>query len=131
MPADPSSEEAAISEALRGLRDEVRSRPPSRGLSAEEARARRLAARDQAELHWAVTAERPFLRAPGTAGRVRGAATAPMKRAVRGLVRWYLEPALKEQRRFNAAILELVDDLAARTAALEDQRERGGREGEA
>jgi hypothetical protein len=128
MPGDPSSEEAAISEALRGLRDEVRSGPPSRGLSAEGARARRLAARDQAELHWAVTAERPFLRAPGTAGRLRAAAAAPVKRAVRGLVRWYLEPALEEQRRFNAAILQLVDDLAARTAALEDQRERGERE---
>lgn len=129
MPVDPSaSEEAAIAEALTNLRDEVRSRPPSRGLSAEEARARRLAARDQAELHWAVTAERPFLRAPGTAGRVRAAAGAPLKHAVRRLVRWYMEPALEEQRRFNAAILELVDDLTERTAALEDRRERGDRD---
>jgi hypothetical protein len=129
VPADPSSsEEAAIADALTRVRDEVRGRPPSHGLSAEEARARRLAARDQAELHWAVTAERPFLRAAGGAGRARAAAAAPLKYAVRRLVRWYMEPALEEQRRFNAAILELVDDLTERTAALEDRRERGDRE---
>jgi hypothetical protein len=128
VPADPSSsEEASIAEALTGVRDEVRSHPPSQGLSAEEARGRRLAARDQAELHWAVTAERPFLRAPGAAGRVRAAAAAPLKRVIRRLVRWYMEPALEEQRRFNAAILQLVDDLAERTAALEDRRDRGDR----
>lgn len=129
MPADPSSsKEAAIAEALTRVREEVRSRPPTRGLSAEEARARRLAARDQAELHWAVTAERPFLRAAGAAGRVRAAAAGPLKHAVRRLVRWYMEPALEEQRRFNAAILELVDDLSERTSALEDRRERGDQE---
>lgn len=128
MPVDPSrSEEAAITEALLRVRDEVRSRPPSQGLSAEEARARRLSARDQAELHWAVTVERPFLRNPGAAGRVRAAAATPLKHAVRRLVRWYVEPALEEQRRFNAAILQLVDDLAERTALLEEWRERGDR----
>lgn len=110
------------------MRDEVRSRPPTRGLSAEEASARRVSARDQAQLHWAVTAERPFLRSPGTTGRVRAAAVAPLKHAVRRLVGWYVEPALEEQRRFNLAILQLVDDLAERTALLEerhDRRERG------
>jgi hypothetical protein len=128
VPADPvPKEEAAIADALIHVRDEVRSRPPAQGLSADEARARRRAARDQAELHWAVTAQRPFLRAPGTAGRVRAVVATPLKRAVRGLVRWYMEPALEEQRRFNAAILQLVDDLAERTAALEDRRERRDR----
>jgi hypothetical protein len=128
VPADPSSsEEAAIAEALTRVRDEIRSRPPSQGLSPEDARARRLAARDQAELHWAVTAERPFLRGPGTAGRVRAAAAGPLKHVVRRLVRWYMEPALEEQRRFNAAILQLVDDLAERTAALEERRDPGDR----
>lgn len=128
MPADASrSEEAAITEALARVRDEVRSRPPSRGLSPEEAKARRVAARDQAELHWAVTAERPFLRSPGTVGRVRAAATAPLKHVVRKLVRWYVEAALEEQRRFNLAILHLVDDLAERTALLEERHDRGDR----
>jgi hypothetical protein len=107
------------------VRDEVRSTPPSRGLSPEDATARRVAARDQAELHWAVTAERPFLRSAGTGGRVRDAAVAPLKHAVRKLVRWYVEPALEEQRRFNLAILELVDELAERTALLEERQDRG------
>jgi hypothetical protein len=128
VPADASrSEEAAITEALARVRDEVRSRPPSRGLSPEEAVARRVSARDQAELHWAVTAERPFLRSPDTGGRVRAAAAAPLKHAVRRLVRWYVEPALEEQRRFNLAILQLVDDLAERTALLEERLDRGDR----
>ena len=128
MPADPSrSEEAAITEALSRVSDQVRSRPPSRGLSAEEAAARRVSARDQAELHWAVTAERPILRRPGTAGRGRAAASAPLKHVVRRLVGWYVEPALEEQRRFNQAILELVDDLAERTALLEERLDRGDR----
>ena len=74
-----------------------------------------------------MTAERPFLRSPGTAGRVRAAAAAPLKHAVRRLVRWYVEPALEEQRRFNLAILQLVDDLAERTALLEERLDRGER----
>ena len=125
MPADVSrSEEAAITEALARVRDEVHSRPPSRGLAPEDAVARRVSARDQVELHWAVTAERPFLRSPGAAGRVRATAAAPLKRAVRRLVRWYVEPALEEQRQFNLAILQLVDDLAERTALLEERLDR-------
>lgn len=107
------------------MRDEVRSRPPSRGLSAEEALARRVSARDQAELHWAVTAERPFLHRPGVTGRMRGAVAAPLKHVVRRMVRWYVEPALEDQRRFNLAILQLVDDLAERTAVLEERIDRG------
>jgi hypothetical protein len=125
VPADVSrSEEAAITEALARVREAVRSRPPSRGLTAEEAVAGRVSARDQAELHWAVTAERPFLRSPGAAGRVHAVAAAPLKHAVRRLVRWYVEPALEEQRQFNLAILQLVDDLAERTALLEERLDR-------
>jgi hypothetical protein len=37
------------------------------------------------------------------------------------LVRWYVEPALAEQRYFNAAVLRLVDDLDERLAALEER----------
>ena len=129
MPADASpGEEAEIKEALTRVRDEVRGRSPTQGLSAQEAAAFRVAARDQAELHWAVTAERPFARRPGTAGRVRAAAVAPLRHAVRGLVRWYVEPALEEQRQFNLAILQLVDDLAERTATIEERSDHGDRE---
>ena len=128
MPADAPGEEAEIEEALARVRDEVRGRPPSRGLSAQEAAASRVAARDEAELHWAVTAERPVARRSGTTGRVRSVAVAPLKQAVRGLVRWYVEPALEEQRRFNLAILRLVDDLAERTAVIEKQADPDNRE---
>lgn len=103
------------------MRDEVRGRPPGRDLSVEEAAALRVAARDQAELHWAVTADRPFARRPGAAGRVRAAVVAPMRHAIRGLVRWYVEPAFEEQRQFNLAILQLVDDLAERMAMIEER----------
>ena len=56
---------------------------------------------------------------------MRAAAAAPLKHAVRRLVRWYVEPALEEQRRFNLAILQLVDDLAERTAPLEERLNPG------
>jgi hypothetical protein len=39
-----------------------------------------------------------------------------------------VEPALEEQRQFNLAILQLVDDLAERTAMIEEQPDRGDRE---
>ena len=64
---------------------------------------------------------------PGATGRVRAAASAPLKRVVRRLVGWYVEPALEEQRRFNHAILQLVDDLAERTTVLEERLDRGER----
>lgn len=116
--------EAEIAAALARVRENVRKRPPGGGLSAEEAREARLKAREQAERYWAVTANRPFLRSPGRGGRVRAVAVAPLKTVVRRLVRWYLEPALTEQRHFNSAMLQLLDDLAERTAALEAGQER-------
>jgi hypothetical protein len=103
----------------------VRAHAPSRGLNAEQAREARLAAREQAERYWAVTADRPFLRSSGAGGRLRALALAPLKVVARRLVRWYVEPAIIEQRHFNSAILELVDDLDERTAALEAGRVEG------
>jgi len=117
--------EAEIAAALAAVRDGVRERPPSRGLNAEEAREARLASREQAERYWAVTADRPFLRSPGASGRLRALAVAPLKVIARRLVRWYLEPAITEQRHFNSAILQLVDDLDERTAALEAGQAEG------
>jgi hypothetical protein len=116
----PSSpDDASIESALERAGDEVRSRPPSRGLDADEARLIRLEARDQAERFWAVTAERELL----DSGGVRDAVGSPLKRAVRRLVRWYVEPALAEQRHYNAAVLRLLDDLAERMAALEERKQ--------
>jgi O-antigen chain-terminating methyltransferase len=73
--------------------------------------------REAAERLWAVSAERPYLYRPGTWGRIRGAALVPLKAVLRRLMRWYVEPVAADQRRFNAAVLKLVDALAERADA--------------
>jgi hypothetical protein len=124
------ADDSEIPDTLARVRDEVRSRPPTRGLDLGEARALRRAAREQAERYWAVSAERPALRAPGVRGSIRALATAPLKLVARRLVRWYVEPALADQRHFNAATLQLLDDLEERTAALEAEQRSSGSAGE-
>ena len=78
-------------------------------------------AREEAERTWPVSAERPFEESPGARGRVRGFLLKPVKAVLRRSMRWYVEPALAEQRRFNAAVLRLLDELAEKT-----DRGRGG-----
>jgi hypothetical protein len=68
----------------------------------------RLSLRDQAERLWPVSAERPLV---GKAG--------PVKLFLRRFMRWYVEPALADQRAFNDAVLKLIDDLDERIARLE------------
>ena len=68
-------------------------------------------ARDEAERFWPVTAEREALVRPGRGGRVRGLLLAPVRTVLRPLLRWYVEPALADQRRFNAAVLRVLDEL--------------------
>jgi SAM-dependent methyltransferase len=77
--------------------------------------------RGEAERLWAVSAERPFLYRPGTWGRARGLLLVPAKAFLRKLMRWYVEPLAYEQRRFNAAALEVVDALSERLAALSER----------
>jgi ubiquinone biosynthesis protein UbiJ len=71
-----------------------------------------------------VTAERPFENPPTRGGRVRGLVFAPIKRVLRKLMRWYVEPVAAHQRTFNSASLALVDELAERTAAEVARLER-------
>jgi SAM-dependent methyltransferase len=73
--------------------------------------------RGEAERLWSVSAERPFLYRPGAWGRVRGLLLVPAKTFLRKLMRWYVEPLAYDQRRFNAALLELIDALSERTDA--------------
>jgi SAM-dependent methyltransferase len=73
--------------------------------------------RGEAERLWAVSAERPFLYRPGAWGRARGLLLVPAKAFLRKLMRWYVEPLAYEQRRFNAAALEVVDALSERQQA--------------
>jgi hypothetical protein len=74
-------------------------------------------ARDEAERAWPVSVDRPFLEASGGLSRARGIALRPLKAVLRRSIRWYIEPALADQRRFNAAVLELLDDLRRRIDA--------------
>jgi hypothetical protein len=88
--------------------------------------ARPLAGRAQAERTWAVTAERPLVRAPNRPGSVHAYVVAPVKRLLRKLMRWYVEPVAAQQRSFNLTVLQLVDELAERVEALEQRRARDG-----
>lgn len=88
------------------LKEEIRGAGP-RGVEVTPAQVR-LSVRDQAERLWAVSAERPLV---GKAG--------PVKLVLRRLMRWYVEPALADQRAFNDAVLKLIDDLDERISRLE------------
>ena len=77
-------------------------------------------AREEAERTWPVSAERPFQTPPGSRGRIRGFLLTPVKGALRRAMRWYVEPPLAEQRRFNAAVLRLLDELSEKTARGRD-----------
>ena len=90
------------------LKEEIRASGP-RGGDVTPAQVR-LSARDQADRLWAVSAERSIV---GRAG--------PLKLALRRLMRWYVEPAMAEQRAFNDAVLKLLDDIDERISRLESK----------
>jgi hypothetical protein len=71
--------------------------------------------RGLAERFWPVSADQPLERRPGA----KGVVAFQVKRVLRKLMRWYVEPAFAEQRIVNDALLRLVDDLARRLDALE------------
>src|SRR5436305_5904422 len=77
-------------------------------------------ARGLVERFWPVTAEKPLQRRPGPKGWL----AFQVKRVLRKLMRWYVEPALADQRIVNDALLRLVDDLSRRVDALEAQTRR-------
>jgi hypothetical protein len=100
-----SPEETDVAALFDRLREELR-----RGNVHKESRGGEFAStRALAERFWPVTAERP------AGGGFKGA----IKRALRKLMRWYVEPALAEQRIVNDALLRLVDDLQRRVDELE------------
>ena len=113
--AVPSAEVDPV-ELYERLREEIR----RGGAGPEGARA---TWRAQAERMWPVSAERPLVRRPG----LKGAVAYSVKRLLRPLLRWYVEPLAAEQRAFNDAVLKLVDDLyetADRGAAGQDASRR-------
>ena len=78
-----------------------------------DVRARQLA-RSQAERLWPVTADRTLLSRPG----LRGAVARPLKKVLKKLMRWYVEPVAMDQKGFNDAALKLIDDLQEQVDAL-------------
>lgn len=112
-----SPEEIDVAALFDRLREELR-----RGAVHEDSRGAEFAStRALAERFWPVTAERP------AGGGPRGA----VKRLLRKLMRWYVEPLAADQRVFNDSVLKLVDALSERadaSAAAREQAERLVRE---
>jgi hypothetical protein len=124
MHDDKRDRDADIAAIFTRLQNEVRRRPAGSGERRTEPVARAaLPARAQAERAWAVSAERPLEQRPG-GSRARQAVFAPVKRVLRKLMRWYVEPVAAQQRAFNLAVLTLVDELAERTEADVNRLER-------
>jgi hypothetical protein len=117
MSEDSSSvREADLVEVFARLRDEVRRSqvraplPTGPGTPGDALRAR-----DVAERLWALSTRRRVVRRPGR----RAAALFPLKKMSSRAVRWYLAPALADQREFNAAVLSMIDELHVRVLRLE------------
>jgi SAM-dependent methyltransferase len=112
-----SPEEIDVAALFDRLREELR-----RGAVHEDSRGAEFAStRALAERFWPVTAERP------AGGGPKGV----VKRFLRKLMRWYVEPLAADQRVFNDSVLKLVDALSERadsSAAARDQAERLVRE---
>jgi hypothetical protein len=114
--------EGEIGAILARLKDEIRR--GSAEASGPMPSSRPLAGRPQVERAWAVTAERPFEQPPTRRGRVQSYVFVPVKRLLRKLMRWYVEPVAAQQRSFNLAIFNLVDELAERVDADMTRLER-------
>jgi len=66
--------------------------------------------RDLAERHRVLGTRSALRRRPG----VKGTIAYSVKRLVHPLLRWYVDPIVREQRMFNDAALRLIDALAER-----------------
>src|SRR5438270_10017832 len=100
-------EEVDVAALFARLKEEVRHAP---GLDVSDGFNRGLVRsrlRSVAERWWPVSSERPLERRPG----VRGAVLYPVKKVLRRLMRFYVEPVAADQRAFNDAALKLLDEL--------------------
>ena len=105
-----AADDVDVAALFEQLRAELRRGVPDGGArGAEFASARALA-----ERFWPVTAERDA--GSGAKGIV--------KRFLRKLMRWYVEPLAADQRVFNDSLLKLVDSLSARADAAAAAHER-------
>ena len=107
-------EQVDVAALFARLKEEVRHAPGldvSNGFNRGVVRTR---LRTVAERFWPVTAERPLERRTGP----RGAVLLPVKKVLRKLMRWYVEPFAADQRAFNDSALKLVDQLFEEVDAL-------------
>jgi SAM-dependent methyltransferase len=108
-----SPEEIDVAALFDRLREELR-----RGAVHGDSRGAEYAStRALAERFWPVTAERP------AGGGPKGV----VKRFLRKLMRWYVEPLAADQRVFNDSVLKLVDALSERADASASAREQAER----
>jgi hypothetical protein len=108
-----SPEEIDVAALFERLREELR-----RGAVQGDSRGAEFAStRALAERFWPVTAERP------AGGGPKGA----VKRFLRKLMRWYVEPLAADQRVFNDSVLKLVDALSERADSASVAREQAVR----
>ena len=99
-----------VTDLFERLREELR-RGAGSGGGAESEFA---ATRALAERFWPVTAER----------EAGGGPKGLVKRVLRKLMRWYVEPLAADQRVYNSAVLRLVDALSERADAAGASNER-------
>src|SRR5919198_3730270 len=117
-------EQIDVAALFARLKEEVRHAPGldvSNGYNRGVVRTR---LRSVAERFWPVTAERPLERRRG----LRGAVLLPVKKVLRKLMRWYVEPFAADQRAFNDSALKLVDQLFEEVDALFGHLDRVERE---
>jgi 2-polyprenyl-3-methyl-5-hydroxy-6-metoxy-1,4-benzoquinol methylase len=108
-----SPEEIDVAALFERLREELR-----RGAVQGDSRGAEFAStRALAERFWPVTAERQ------AGGGPKGA----VKRFLRKLMRWYVEPLAADQRVFNDSMLKLVDALSERADSASSAREQAER----
>src|SRR5947207_12689771 len=105
-----SDEDVDVGVLFERLRAELR-----RGVPEGDARGAEFASvRALAERFWPVTAER----------EAGGGPKGLVKRFLRKLMRWYVEPMAADQRVYNSSLLKLVDALSERADAAAASNER-------
>jgi hypothetical protein len=85
-----------------------------------------LPGRAEAGRVWAIQPGEPLGGKTSSLHGIRRTVSAAAKRWTRKLIRWYVQPALVDQRRFNEATLAMIDDLGRRVAALEARASEAG-----
>jgi SAM-dependent methyltransferase len=99
-----------VADLFERLREELRRGAGTAGGPGSEF----AATRALAERFWPVTAER----------EAGGGPKGLVKRALRKLMRWYVEPLAADQRVYNSSVLKLVDALSERADAAAASNER-------